>query len=264
MRTSQTSKQSDGELLTIGRLVLVKREGKRVFARTLRWGEEDDGEVVHLEAGDELVIAAGDLVIDSKQIDAHSPKGLGGYAQVANTVWTWYHFASVKPEMFLYFYALAQRLDTAHSLWTSTIQEREQAKSAGGIPRRLGYFSSLGKAELAVIALHRAMRMLHSLVQEYDIEVPGNVQRLWKTVEEMRHAFEHIDDRARGRSGQSGKRDPGAHSVFFQPDFLESSIVHYKEYSLHFDEEVLSALLECRELVMSIIDATAGATAPKA
>lgn len=263
MNTSQTSEQSDGEMLTMGRLVPVRREGKKVFARTLRWGEEDNGEAVHLEAGDQLIIAAGDLVIDSRQIDAHSPKGLGGYAQVANTVWTFYQFAPVKPDFFLYFYALAQRLDTAHSLWTSTVQEREQAKISDGISRRLGYFSSLGKAELAVIALHRAMRMLHALVEEYNIEVPGNVQRLWKPIEEMRHAFEHIDDRARGKSGQSGKSDPGALSVFFQPDFLESSIIHYKEYSLHFDEEFLSALMECRGLVMTIIDATTGATASK-
>ena len=82
------SKQPEGEFLTAGRLIPIGREGNKVFARTLRLGEEDTGEVVNLEPGDELVIPAGGLVVDSRAIDAQSTKGLGGYAPVANTVWT--------------------------------------------------------------------------------------------------------------------------------------------------------------------------------
>ena len=258
---SQETQEGDGDFLTYGRLVPAGRVGSKVFARTLRIGEPDTGEGVKIEAGDELVIAAGDLVIDSRQIDGHSPKGLGEYAQVANTVWTWYRIVSVEMAFFNHLYPLARRLDTAHALWASSVQEREQAKEEGGISGRAKAISALGSAEIAFIALHRAMKMLHSLVTEYTLQVPGNVQKLWKTVEEMRHAFEHIDDRAKGKSGQSGKIDPGAVTIFYQPDFLESSIIHYKGYSLNFDKEFLSTLLECRELIMAVIDAQASAGA---
>ena len=87
------NKQTQDEFLTSGRLIPIGREGNKVFARTLRPGEEDTGEVVHLEPGDQLVIPPGGLVIDSREIDARSTKGIGGYAPVANTVWTWYQIA---------------------------------------------------------------------------------------------------------------------------------------------------------------------------
>ena len=256
---SKEKQDSDGDLLTYGRLVPAGRVGNKVFARALRRGEPDTGEGVTVEAGEELVVAAGDLVFDLRQIDDHSPKGLGGYAPVANTVWTWYRIASAEMDFFNQIYPLARRLDIAHALWASSVQEREQAKEVGGISGRSKAISALGSAEIAFVALHRAMKMLHSLVTDYDLPVPGSVQKLWKTVEEMRHAFEHIDDRAKGKTGQSGKSDPGAVTIFHQPDFLESSIIHYKEYSLDFDKEFLSVLLECRELIMDVIDAQAAA-----
>ena len=64
------------ELLFYGRLVPDGREGNKVYARSLRPGEEDTGEGVNLNAGDELVIRPGGLVINSDEIDALSPKGV--------------------------------------------------------------------------------------------------------------------------------------------------------------------------------------------
>ena len=109
------------EPLVLGRLVPVRREGKKVFARTLRHGEEDTGEAVHLEAGDQLIVAKGDFSINSRQIDEQSVPGLGGYAPVANTVYTWYNIIGGGTlEFYLFFFSLARRIDAAHSLWTSS------------------------------------------------------------------------------------------------------------------------------------------------
>ena len=93
------------EPLVLGRLVPVRREGKKVFARTLRYGEEDTGEAVHLEAGDQLIVAKGDFSINSRQIDEQSVPGLGGYAPVANTVYTWYNIIGGETlEFYLFFF----------------------------------------------------------------------------------------------------------------------------------------------------------------
>ena len=71
---------SSDELLFYSRLVPDGREGNKVFARSLRPGEEDTGEGVNVRAGEQLIIRARGLVINSDEIDALSPKGYGGYA----------------------------------------------------------------------------------------------------------------------------------------------------------------------------------------
>ena len=76
----------DPQFMLGGRLIPTKREGNKVYARTLRWGEDDPGETVHLETGDQLIIPAGDLVIDTRQIDSMSPVGVGGYAIQSQTL----------------------------------------------------------------------------------------------------------------------------------------------------------------------------------
>ena len=149
--------KNDGDFLIGGRLVPIRREGNKVYARTLRLGEEDTGEVIHLNPGDQLIIPKGGLVVDSRQIDTQSVKGLGGYAPVANTVWTWYRIVGEELFFYLFLFSLARRIDAAHALWALAIQEREKAIREGAIPRRTGFFNALGTSEVAIIALHRGI-----------------------------------------------------------------------------------------------------------
>ena len=242
-----------------GRLVPIKREGNVVYARSLRRGEEDTGEGVHIKAGDRLVIPKGELVIDSRDIDEyHNPKGLGGYRPVANTVWTWSQIATEQLGFFFFFFALARRTDATHGLWASAIQAREKAKSEEGIIQRLGYFNALAEAEVAVIALDRCYLMIHGkngLIEKYcpDLKVPDSIKNTREAVHEMRNAFEHIDERATGDIG-GGRTNPEALTIFHQPDFVESSILRYKDYELNFESDVITALVDCRELIMDAID----------
>lgn len=252
------------ELLTAGRIVPVRREGNKIFVRSLRTDEKDTGEVVHVGPGDQVVIPPGELVIDSREIDAQSVKGLGGYAPVANTVWTWYAIVGEELDFFLFFFSLARRIDAAHALWALAMQERERATEESAIPRRARFFSTLATAEVAIIALYRGIKMARTLIDKFcpDLRMPGSVEEIRTAVQEMRHAFEHIDDRAEGRIGMSGKADPDALSIFHQPEFIESSLLRYKEHTLNFKDDVLAALLECRELIMEAIDSRAASRTP--
>ena len=129
MPDNESNNQDQGAFLFGGRIVPIKREGNIVYVRTLRRGEEDTGEVVPLEPGDRIAFPAGELVIDSRDIDEyHNPKGLGGYRPVANTVWTWHQFATEQVSFFLFFFSLARRTDAAHALWASAIQARDKAR----------------------------------------------------------------------------------------------------------------------------------------
>ena len=252
-------KQPHGELLMSGRIVPIGREGNKVFARMLRPGEQDSGERVHLGPGDQLVIPPGGLEVNSAEIDALNKRGMGGYAPVANTVWTWYRIVGEQLGFFLFFFALARRIDAAHAVWTLAMQEREKAQVEGGISGRARFFNGLATAEMTVIALHRGITMVYKLVEKFcpDLEVPENVRNIKMAVQEIRHAFEHIDERAEAKDGRSRKPDSGALTIFNQPDFIESSILRYKGFSLDFNEDILAALLECRELIMKAIDSRA-------
>ena len=206
--------------------------------------------------GEQLVIPSGGIVIDSKEIDAQSPAGLGGYAPVANTVWTWYSIVNEQVGFFLYFFSLARRLDAAHALWALAVQERDNARSEGPVGRRPGYFKALSDAEMTIIALHRSMDMLLRFNSLYPVglEIPERLRELERVVREMRHAFEHIDERAQGKINRAGEMDAEALSIFAQPDFISSTKLHYRGLRLDFYEDVLATLLICRGLVLEIID----------
>ena len=257
--TNEIDKRDQGDFLFAGRIVPIRREGNVVYARTLRRGEEDTGKAVHLDAGDRLVFPAGEMVIDSRDIDEHyNPRGPGGYRPVANTVWTWYQIATEQLGFFLFFFALARRTDAAHALWVLAIEARDKARREDGISQRLAHFHALAEAEVAIVALGRCYRMVRALVEKFcpELRVPDSVVKTQEAVLEMRNAFEHIDERAEGKIG-GGRFDAQALTIFDQPEFVETSILRYKTHRLNFESDVIVALVDCRELVMDAIDARA-------
>ena len=76
---------------------------------------------------------------------------------------------------------------------------------------------------------------------------------------DIRDAFEHIDERAQGKISLRGRMDAEALTIFDQPDFIGSSVLHYMGKDLHFYEDVLEALMSCRKLVLKVIDLRSGA-----
>ena len=254
--TNQSNNQDQGSPLFSGRLVPIGREGNVVYARTLRHGEKDSGEAVHLGPGDRLVIPAGELVVNSRDIDEyHNPVGLGGYRPVANTIWAWHQFAKEQPEFYLFLFALARRTDATHALWVSAIEARNKAGTELGISQRQAAFKALASAEMAIIALGRCYRMVDTLVERYcqELQAPESVARTKKVVQEMRDAFEHIDERARGEVRKK-RLVKDALTIFNQPDFVQASILRYKGYELNFESEVIAALIDCRDLIMDAIE----------
>ena len=68
----------------------------------------------------------------------------------------------------------------------------------------------------------------------------------------MRHAFEHIDDRAMGKA-MDGTAD-SAMSIFVQPHFVDKGVLTYAGEGVVFTTGLPVALSECRAVMMSIID----------
>ena len=86
------------------------------------------------------------------------------------------------------------------------------------------------------------------------LEIPDSLRSIEPVVREMRNAFEHIDERAQGKISQHKQMDAEALTIFNQPGFIESSVLHYRGRDLNFNEDVITALLICRGLVLEIIE----------
>ncbi len=206
------------EFLVAGRLVPAGSDGNTTYARSLRPGEEDSGEAVHIPAGHQLVIKPGDLSISSDETDAKSPKGRGGYAPVADTVWTWYRIVgATDPSFLMMVLAAARRLGATHVFWSATMEALEEPGDLAGIERRSTLFRALAMAEVTVISLSRGVQMLYRLEEKFDLglHIPEEIDSLRATLKRMRNALEHIDERAVGEA-KDGTAD-SAMSIFSNP-----------------------------------------------
>ena len=245
----------DDELLLSGRLVPAGSDENTVFARSLRPGEEDSGEAVHVPAGKRLVIRPGDLSLNSDEIDAKSPKGRGGYAPVADTLWTWYRLMGAKdPGLFLMVLAAARRLDATHVFWSATMEALEESAALAGIERRSTLFRALAMAEVTVISLSRGVQMLYRLEERFDLglQISEEIDSLSATLRRMRNALEHIDERAMGEAKDGTANN--AMSIFFQPHFVDQGVLTYAGEEMSFTNGVPVALGHCRKVIMSVID----------
>ena len=245
----------DEELLLLGRLVPAGSDENTVFARSLRPGEEDTGETVHVPAGKRLMIRPGDLSFDSDEIDSRSPKGRAGYAPVADTIWTWYRIVGAKGQsLLMMLLAAARRLDATHVFWSATMDALEESATLAGIERRSTLFRALAMAEVTVISLSRAVAMLYHLEEKFSLglQIPQEIESFKDTLRQMRNALEHIDDRAMGEA-KDGTVD-SAMSIFLQPLFVDNGVLTYAGKDVVVTTGVPVALGHCRQVLISVID----------
>lgn len=192
-----------GSIEHIGRLVPAGSDENVVYARSLHHDEVDTGEVVHIPAGKRLVIRKGDLSISSDELDAKSPKGRGGYAPVADTIWTWYQMVGIEDgKLLMLLLAAARRLDATHVFWSGTMDALEEAPTLASKLRRPILFQALAMAEVTLISLSREMEMINTMEKEFELglEFPEKYKSRMEALRRMRNALEHIDDRAIGKA----------------------------------------------------------------
>ncbi len=236
----------DDELLLLGRLVPAGSDEDTVFARSLRPDEEDSREAVRVPAGKRLAIRPGDLSFSSEEIDARSPKGRGGYAPVADTIWTWYRLVGAKDQsLLMMLLAAARRLDASHVFWSATMDALEESATLVGIERRSTLFRALAMAEVTVISLSRAVAILYRLEERFalGLQIPDEIDSFRDTLRRLRNALEHIDDRAMGEAKDGTANS--AMSIFFQPLFVDKGVLTYAGEGVVFTTGVPVALVSC-------------------
>ena len=240
------------------RVVPIGSDGHTVYARTLNFGEADNGEFITVEPGDTLIFPAGTMKVTIADVDRYSEQTPDGYAPVANTVWSWLAIPPRAPLLTVHNYMLAaaRRLDIAHVHCMGALSGLAACSSqASFLKTRAVMFEALGHAESMCIALSRAVRMLRQAKGKVSVKiaVPVAVDTVESRVRSIRDAFEHIDERAEGKAMREGPAD--AMSVFDQNDFFTSGILRYAERSLDIAGEAVPAMVASRQFIIDAVSA---------
>ena len=254
-----TPKVGSGSMLSAMRVVPAGQEGDIIFGRTLNSSEKDSGQGIVLELGQTLVFPTGSVKTTIQDIDQRADVGDDGYADVANTVWSWSRI-SPQPdfELFQYLFAAGRRLDSAHDHCQRALLELHAPVNKSYIKTQERQIRALGRAEAMCVAFHRATRMLEMLPDRFPISttLPASVNSIGPALNSIRDAFEHVDERVFGHARRESIEE--ALTIFDQEEFMTSGILRYAGYSLDLRCEVLPALINQRSFIYDVAVEKAG------
>jgi hypothetical protein len=245
--TAEVGRRDD--LLTWLRIVPDGREGSTVYGRTLRYGEHDTGEAVHLRPGDAFSLRPDALMLELEAIDEQVAVSFDdGYRTITNTVWTWLAIGPDRSEEDARFLlAAARRLDACYrmiSIVRVKLGELEDTQDA--IPQRNLVYEIIGLVEMAVIAMNRALNMASQIGAHLTlcVPLPTLIAEKLPALKEIRNAYEHIEDRARGLV--RGKPHPDALSIFNFERLFREQVVVYSSNELNLQGEATDLLVSAR------------------
>jgi len=142
----------------------------------------------------------------------------------------------------------------AHVLCLAALSELSDRVDEPFIRTRERIFGSLGNAELMCISLNRAIEMItktQTCFQEVKTAVPEEIEDLREVVRAIRNAFEHIDERAMGRTRWEDTGD--ATSIFDQGDLVSYGVLRYADYALNLRAHVIPTLIAARKFIYDVI-----------
>jgi hypothetical protein len=274
------------------RVLPAGRDGNKVYGRALRVGEVDPGDpiTVNPAAGEELHFPP-PIEISIQDIDKFAIQEPDGYKPVSNTIFTWLNVGiPTAPELFRFLLSASRRLDTAHILYTlingalsgvsgpfpqqqtdlfaSLYTDIDEARGRISEPRER-IFAALGLSESLCVTLHRAVDMLQMVPRKLQkvpreiaakVQLPSSLFRKTtapKALQAMRDAFEHIDERAYGRTKRKHESNADALSIFDQKDIVHG-VLRYASHTLDLRSEVLPMFIDARRFTFDTAALVAG------
>ena len=249
-----TPEGAEGYLLP-QRIVEVSREPGKVVARTLRYGEPDDGRRVHVRPGDKVEVHP---TMELDTIDEFESRGVTGYVPITPVLFTWLTMmpqpTDDKPR---YLLSAARRLDLAQSLF-QRVEELRQSDPEGAPAVRRAMFELVGATELAVVSLSRAMDMCVKAGADIGTttDVPVDITSRRDAVTAIRNAYEHIEDRALGQVW--GNPHPDALTIFDHISVAVDGLITYGSHRLDLATDVPQIIAATRQF----LKAAAGEASP--
>jgi len=247
------------DLIHSMRVVPVRREGSTIYARSLRLGEPDDGQRIHIRPGDTISFEAGAIVAELDAIDAREDATESGYVPLAGVLSAWFHIgpSDWPAELVRYALAAARRLDMANELLIDVQSLEDEVNANPRMPGpqvRRRIFNALGSVELGVISLGRGISMILELPGEFGIEceLPESLRAVHPALNAIRNAYEHIDDRAHGTIFGTPSED--ALTIFNYERLLREDVITYGAHTLDLSGEVPQLLNEARAALRGMVE----------
>lgn len=251
LNTTAEPGDNTGFLLGL-RLIETRRVGSKVYAKTLRIGDRDDGSRVHLGPGDELAIES--LTVEFEHIDTLEEPTESGHIPLTPALVVWYSIGSHEPVRIRYLVAAARRLDAANIDSISARATLAQIHNEGlpGPQLRRAGLEILSRAELTVIALSRAIDMVTKAPQALAtrVKIPAVIAEKATAVTQIRHAIEHIDERALGQVNK--KTHAAALTLFDQRRLLEEGVIGYDDHELNLADDVPILIAAARQFILDV------------
>lgn len=255
-----TPRVGENDALVMLRVVPDGREGQNVYARTLRSGEADGGEVVSIDhtKGEQLRFRPGAIEVTLRAVDEFQSRPAGQWHSVSITILTWLWVARPENEALIrYLQAAGRRLDAAAEL----LQEIHLSLSTShdsAVAQGRNLLRSLSLAELVIVAFGRTVDMLTPVQNLFSVAtpLPAALASKSEAMRAMRNAFEHIEDRAFGNERK--KPHPDALTAFDQRDFFAKGIISYASHSLDMRAELPELLSLARAYICAVASEVGG------
>jgi hypothetical protein len=240
----------------------VRREQGKVIARLLGRGEHDDRRRVQVPPGWKLEVENVRLTL--AQIDERlKPADERGYSPATDSLWAWLVLThKLDSDAGRYLLAAARRLDAAHRRHLTVERLRSEVAAsddqAYGPHLRRNTFELIGEVEGLVIALHRALDMIvHAKQIARGFTASRIVEATFPPLSELRHAYEHINERAFGLVKR--KKHPDALTVFdWGAIFSDVPRVTYARHEVRIGESIDVLLGTARRDLMAIANVVVG------
>ena len=253
------------------RVVPDRRVGNLVYGRSLRPGEPDNGQGIPVFNEMSLSFPVGSIRLTIADVERHSELEAGGYAPAANVVWTWLALPpKADRQVFVeYLLAASRRLDEGYAhcqralSHLDRLQEMDSASASGKTPTnrkwippqtafraRESVAEAWGAAESMCVSLARVVRMIADAKRTIGTTsaVPDEIRRIEDAATAIRHAVEHIDERAAGRAHRESP--DVAVSIFDQTDLFAAGVLRYAGHALDIRQDVVPALLAGRRFIL--------------
>jgi len=247
------------------RVVPDRRVGNLVYGRSIRPNEPDIGQGIPIFDEMSLSFPVGSVRFTIEDVDCHSELDSGGYAPAANVVWTWLALPpKADQQVFIeYLLAASRRLDEGYAHCQRALSHLSRLQEIGVTPTTRKWIppqtafrtreiaaEAWGAAESMCVSLARAVRMIANAQRTIGttIAVPDEIARIESAATAIRHAVEHIDERAAGMSHRDGP--DVAVSIFDQTDLFAVGVLRYAGHALDIRQDVVPAFLAGRRFIL--------------
>lgn len=249
VHTNSEPGSTDGFMFSY-RIVPVRTEGNKVYARTLRHDEADNGQRVHVPPGGQVIFEEGTIVAELDHIDAQTEATQSEYVSLTPVLWTWLNLGAGRNEARThYLLAAARRLDMANLLLIEVGRRTERLNQEGlaGPEIRRNLFELIGAVELAVIAVGRAVDMVMKTRTQIarNVPVPDIIVNAQEAVKDIRDAYEHVDERAAGNICR--RPHPNALTIFDWRRLIVDGVITYGPHELDLMEQLPALLSAMRK-----------------